>query len=456
MKYNILFDVDSYKTSHFSQFPKDTTSLFSYIEARCGNYKETVFFGLQYFIKEYLLNPITEADVNKAKKLYAAHGVPFNYDGWMYIVNELKGYLPIKIKAVPEGTKVPTSNILVSVESTDKNVPWIVSWVETALLRSVWYGTTVATRSNYIKSIIKEGLEKSSNSIDEINFKLHDFGSRGVSSQESAILGGMAHLLNFMGTDTVVALLGAQDYYNADMAGYSIPASEHSSITSWGKENETEAYRNMIKQFAKPGAIFACVSDSYDIYNAISNIWGTSLKDEVINSKATLVVRPDSGVPEEVVLKSLILLDEKFGSTINSKGFKVLNNVRVIQGDGIDENSIQKIINNVINAGYSLTNVAFGMGGALLQQLNRDTCSFAMKCSSITVGDVDRDVFKDPIEAKNKKSKKGKLDLILNDSNNLETTKLSDNFNSVMKVVFENGKLLVDDSFDVIRQRVKF
>lgn len=212
----------------------------------------------------------------------------------------------------------------------------------------------------------------------------------------------------------------------------------------------------MIKQFAKPGAIFACVSDSYDIYNAISNIWGTSLKDEVINSKATLVVRPDSGVPEEVVLKSLILLDEKFGSTINSKGFKVLNNVRVIQGDGIDENSIQKIINNVINAGYSLTNVAFGMGGALLQQLNRDTCSFAMKCSSITVGDVDRDVFKDPIEAKNKKSKKGKLDLILNDSNNLETTKLSDNFNSVMKVVFENGKLLVDDSFDVIRQRVKF
>ena len=456
MKYNILFDVDSYKTSHFSQFPKDTTSLFSYIEARGGNYKETVFFGLQYFIKEYLLNPITEADVNKAKKLYAAHGVPFNYDGWMYIVNELKGYLPIKIKAVPEGTKVPTSNILVSVESTDKNVPWIVSWVETALLRSVWYGTTVATRSNYIKSIIKEGLEKSSDSIDEINFKLHDFGSRGVSSQESAILGGMAHLLNFMGTDTVVALLGAQDYYNADMAGYSIPASEHSSITSWGKENETEAYRNMIKQFAKPGAIFACVSDSYDIYNAISNIWGTSLKDEVINSKATLVVRPDSGVPEEVVLKSLILLDEKFGSTINSKGFKVLNNVRVIQGDGIDENSIQKIINNVINAGYSLTNVAFGMGGALLQQLNRDTCSFAMKCSSITVGDVDRDVFKDPIEAKNKKSKKGKLDLILNDSNSLETTKLSDNFNSVMRVVFENGKLLVDDSFDVIRQRVKF
>jgi nicotinamide phosphoribosyltransferase len=178
MKYNILFDVDSYKTSHFSQFPKDTTSLFSYIEARGGNYKETVFFGLQYFIKEYLLNPITEADVNKAKKLYAAHGVPFNYDGWMYIVNELKGYLPIKIKAVPEGTKVPISNILVSVESTDKNVPWIVSWVETALLRSIWYGTTVATRSNYIKSIIKEGLEKSSDSIDEINFKLHDFGSR--------------------------------------------------------------------------------------------------------------------------------------------------------------------------------------------------------------------------------------------------------------------------------------
>jgi len=238
-----------------------------------------------------LLTPITRQDVELAKNLYLAHGLPFNYEGWLYIAEKLNGFLPIKIKAVPEGMKVAKGNILLSVESTDPNVPWITSWVETSLLRTIWYATTVATKSNFIKSLIKDGLNKSSDSLDELSFKLHDFGSRGTSSQESALIGGMAHLLNFKGTDTFVALLAARDYYHCDMAGFSIPASEHSSITSWGKENEVDAYRNMITQFGKPGAIYACVSDSYDIYNAISNIWGTLLKQEVIDSNATLVIR---------------------------------------------------------------------------------------------------------------------------------------------------------------------
>lgn len=291
MKYNLLFDVDSYKASHYLQYPENTESVFSYIEARGGKYKDTVFFGLQYFIKQYLLTPITRQDVELAKNLYLAHGLPFNYEGWLYIAEKLNGFLPIKIKAVPEGMKVAKGNILLSVESTDPNVPWITSWVETSLLRTIWYATTVATKSNFIKSLIKDGLNKSSDSLDELSFKLHDFGSRGTSSQESALIGGMAHLLNFKGTDTFVALLAARDYYHCDMAGFSIPASEHSSITSWGKENEVDAYRNMITQFGKPGAIYACVSDSYDIYNAISNIWGTLLKQEVIDSNATLVIR---------------------------------------------------------------------------------------------------------------------------------------------------------------------
>lgn len=457
MTYNILFDIDSYKASHYLQYPENTTSVFSYIEARGGKYPETVFFGLQYFIKKYLLNKITKQDVELAKNLYAAHGVPFNFDGWMYIADQLDGNLPIRIRAVPEGFKVPTGNIMVSVESTDEKVPWITSWVETALLRTVWYATTVATKSNHIKSIIKEGLLKSSDSIDELSFKLHDFGSRGTSSQESAVLGGMAHLLNFKGTDTVVALLGAKDYYNCDMAGFSIPASEHSSITSWGKDHEVDAYRNMIKQFAKPNALYACVSDSYDLYNAITNIWGGVLKEEIVKSEATLVVRPDSGIPHDVVVKSLQLLDEKFGHTVNSKNFKVLNNVRVIQGDGINEDSINTIINKVLEAGYSLTNVAFGMGGALLQQVNRDTCSFAMKCSSIDINSQQRNVFKDPITDQHKKSKAGRLDLILNQNGKFQTVNIGNqhaHVYSIMRDVFENGKLIVEDNFDLIRSRV--
>jgi nicotinamide phosphoribosyltransferase len=457
MKHNILFDTDSYKVSHNLQYPENTSSMFSYIESRGGDYPETLFFGLQYYLKEYLSKSITVEDVEKAKILFEAHGEPFNYEGWMYIAKDLKGKLPVRIRAPQEGSIIPTSNILVSVESTDPKVFWVASWLETSLLRSIWYPTTVATRSYHIKKIILEGLNKSSDDPNaEIVFKLHDFGSRGVSSQESAMLGGMAHLVNFMGTDTAVALLGASEYYNCPMAGFSIPASEHSSITSWGKENEVEAYRNMLNQFGKPGKIFACVSDSYDLFNACSNLWGTALKDEIIKSGATVVIRPDSGHPPTVVLKTIQLLDEKFGHTINSKGFKVLNNVRVIQGDGINEHSIQEIIDVLLENNYSISNIAFGMGGQLLQGLNRDTLRFAMKCSSITVNGKERDVFKDPVTDHGKRSKPGRLDL----SFEYTTVPLFDDEifhkNTVMKTVYENGELKYTSSFDQIREKAKF
>ena len=183
---------------------------------------------------------------------------------------------------------------MVQVINTDPRVPWLTSYIETALLRAIWYPTTVATISYGIKEIIKEYLDQTSDDTKaQLPFKLHDFGARGTSSQESAMLGGMAHLVNFQGTDTLSAIVGARRYYNANMAGFSIPASEHSTMTSWGKEGETDAYTNMIKQFAGEGKIFAVVSDSYDIYNAVSNIWGITLKEEVKKSGATLVIRPD-------------------------------------------------------------------------------------------------------------------------------------------------------------------
>lgn len=466
MKYGIIFDTDSYKASHYLQYPPGTESLFSYIESRGGDYPETVFFGLQYFIKEYLLKPVTVEEVEKAAKFFKAHGEPFNYEGWLYIAKDLKGKLPVRIRAVPEGSVVPTHNILVSIESTDPKVFWIVSWLETALLRYCWYGTNVATRSRTIKKIIMSALEKSSDDPQsEIAFKLHDFGSRGVSSQESAMVGGAAHLVNFMGSDTVVGVLCANEYYNSEMAGFSIPAAEHSSITSWGKENEVEAYRNMLKQFAKPGALVACVSDSYDLWNAITAHWGTALKEEIIKSEAVIIVRPDSGNPPEVVLQSLKLLDEKFGHTVNSKGYKVLNYVRVIQGDGINEHSIQEILDKALAAGYSASNIAFGMGGQLLQGHNRDTLKFAMKCSQIFCNGKSVDVFKDPITDHGKVSKAGRLDLVkwpayksVDNKEEIDTiiigNKISHTF-SMMHAVYENGVLLINDKFENIRERAK-
>lgn len=466
--YNIVLDTDSYKASHWLQYPPKTTSVFSYIESRGGKHPETVFFGLQYLLKKYLTRQVKMSDVLEAEEFYKAHGEPFNREGWEHICSDHDGHLPIRIRAVPEGTVVPTRNILCSVENTCPKCFWVTSWVETMLLR-IWYPITVATESRHIKQIIMTYLNESSDDPKaEINFKLHDFGSRGVSSHESAMLGGAAHLVNFMGSDTVAAVLMANKVYKSPMAAFSIPAAEHSTITSWGKENEVEAYRNMLRQFGKPGALVACVSDSYDIFNACEHLWGEQLKQEVIDSGATVIIRPDSGHPASVVLACLRLLDSKFGSIVNTKGFKVLNNVRVIQGDGINAESIQEILDAALDAGFSATNIAFGMGGALLQQHNRDTQQFAMKCSHITADMKSIRVFKDPVTDKGKASKSGRLDLVhsskLTDKCSSELTYETreipegqvSHSSSALQTVFENGNILVETTLDEIRSRVTY
>jgi len=344
MKNNLILMTDSYKASHWKQYPAGANGYFGYIEARGTNtgYEATVFFGLQMFIKKYLLTPFTQANIDEADDFFAAHGEPFNKAGWEYILSVYDGYIPVTIKAAPEGTVVPLKNALVTVECTDEKCFWVGSYIETMLLRAVWYPTTVATNSYECKKVIYDYLTKTSDDPDgAISFKLHDFGGRGVSSSESAEIGGAAHLVNFMGSDTVEGVRAMNTYYNGGkMSAFSIPAAEHSTITSWGRDKEVDAYRNMLKQYAKPGALLACVSDSYDIYNAVDNIWGKQLKDEVIASGAILVVRPDSGDPVTVVLKCVELLGSNFGFTTNKKGYKVLNYVRVIQGDGINRNTI--------------------------------------------------------------------------------------------------------------------
>ncbi|MES2669874.1 MAG: nicotinate phosphoribosyltransferase [Pseudomonadota bacterium] len=463
---NLLLNTDSYKASHWLQYPPGTDAAFFYIESRGGVYDRTVFFGLQAILKEYLAKPVTHADIDEARDLFAAHGEPFNEAGWRDIVERLGGHLPLRIRAVPEGMVVPTHQALVTIESTDPQAYWVPSYIETLLLR-LWYPVTVATISWHVKQTIRQFLERTSDNTDALlPFKLHDFGARGVSSAESAALGGCANLVNFLGTDTVSGLLAAKAYYHAPMAGFSIPAAEHSTITSWGRDREVDAYRNMLKQFAKPGAIVAVVSDSYDIYHAIREHWGKALKDEVIRSGATVVIRPDSGDPVSVVHQCIELVDEAFGHTVNSKGYKVLNHVRVIQGDGINPTSIRAILERVTSAGYATDNVSFGMGGALLQQLNRDTQKFALKCSAARVDGHWIDVFKDPITDKGKQSKRGRMTLLQHREYGSfrtvpvppEAASLADvekplGFDDAMVTVWENGRLIRDWTLEEIRAR---
>ncbi len=460
---NIILNTDSYKVSMFKQYPAGTTGVYSYIESRGGRYDRTVFFGLQAFIKEYLLDPITQADIDIADEILTAHGEPFNREGWEYILRVHGGKLPVVIRAVPEGTVVPVKNVLATIENTDPECYWLTTWLETALLRAIWYPTTVATQSWTIRKVILDYLEKTGDPT-LIDFKLHDFGARGVSSLESAGIGGAAHLVNFMGTDTISGLLFARQYYGASMAGFSIPAAEHSTITSWGRKGEVNAYDNMLTQFAKPGSILAVVSDSYDIFNAASNLWGETLRQKVIDSGATVVIRPDSGDPELVCRQLVQILDQKFGSTVNAKGFKVINNVRLIQGDGVNESTIRNILGSFMAYGYSADNIAFGMGGALLQQVDRDTQKFAMKCSAVEIGSGNWiDVQKDPITDPGKKSKAGCVTLwksggewisAVNKPTGWHDKGIGD-FVDLLETVYCDGKLVKEISFEEVRANAR-
>ncbi|HEX5961667.1 MAG TPA: nicotinate phosphoribosyltransferase [Rhodanobacteraceae bacterium] len=463
---NLILNTDSYKASHWLQYPPGVDATFFYLESRGGEYERTLFFGLQSILKEYLSRPVTKTMIDEAQAFFAAHGEPFNEAGWQHIVAAHGGKLPLRIRAVPEGTVVPTHQALVTVESTCPDCFWVPSYVETLLMR-VWYPITVATISWHVKQTIREYLDRTSDdAAAQLPFKLHDFGSRGVSSAESAALGGMAHLVNFKGTDTVLGVLAAREYYGEAMAGYSIPAAEHSTITAWGKDRELDAYRNMLRQFARPGTMVACVSDSYDLFHAVQELWGKALRDEVIASGATVVIRPDSGDPADIVHQTLKMLNAAFGSTVNGKGYRVLNHVRVIQGDGVNPDSIRLILERITHAGYSTDNIAFGMGGALLQKLNRDTQKFALKCSAARIGGKWMDVFKDPVTDHAKASKRGRLTLARHRGyGTFKTLTLPDNaiaadaqalgqgWEDAMGTVWENGERLRDWSFAEVRKR---
>lgn len=456
MDMNPILATDGYKFSHWKQYPPKTTIVRSYLESRGGVYKRVLSFGaLQYYVEQVLMRPVTWEDVEEAETFLAVHFGSkdlFNRAGWEHIILHHGGYLPVRVRAVPEGYFIPTSNVLLTVENTDPAVPWLTNYLETRL-SNVWYPYTVATLSHHCRSIILKAL-KDTGDPALIDFKLHDFGYRGVSSQESAAIGGLAHLVNFKGSDTTAALVLAQRYYGCPMAGFSIPAAEHSTITSWGRAHEVDAYRNMLTSY--PTGLVAVVSDSFNIYDACEKLWGETLHDAVLARDGVLVVRPDSGYPPTVVTKVLTLLGQKFGYTINQKGFKVLNpKIRVIQGDGCDPQMIDMVLAVTSINGWSADNIGFGMGGGLLQQVNRDTLKFAFKCSSIVVDGVERGVFKTPVDDPGKNSKQGNLTLYRKDNGDYVTAERGERWlgKDVMQTIYSNGVPRERETLDTIRDR---
>lgn len=465
-KNNLILLADAYKYSHHKLYMPGTTKVYSYLESRGGKFDNTVFYGLQYFLKEYLEGfAFTQEDLDEAepfmKAVFGRDDV-FDKSKFQYILDKYNGKLPVKIMAVPEGTPVGTSNVLMTIENTDPECFWLTNFLET-LLMQVWYPATVATISREVKKVVTQYFEETATAGAEagIEYVLNDFGFRGVSSVESAGLGGSAHLVNFKGSDTIAGSVVAKNYYNAkEVVGNSVPATEHSICTLLGKEGELDIYKHVIETF--PTGIVACVSDSYNIFNAVEKYWGEELKTQVLDREGTLVIRPDSGDPVMTLLAIFELLFKQFGYTTNEKGYKVLPpQVRVIQGDGVNYDAIKEMYQALKENNISAENLVLGMGGALLQKLDRDTQKFALKCSYAEINGESVNVQKSPTEmdangnitGSFKKSKGGRLKLV-NINGEYQTVKENElpEINNELVTVFENGEMVKEYNFEEIRQ----
>ena len=454
-KPNLILHTDSYKLTHHKMYDSNLKYIFSYLEARKGaKYDKTVFFGLEFLLRKLEGTVITKKHIKEAEEIVNKHMNQtinknvFNKEMWDYIVDNLDGRLPLEIYAVPEGSVIPVDNVLLTIKNTDSKCACLTNYIESYLMH-IWYPCTVATVSKNCKNILTKYLEQTSDNMNCLDYMLHDFGYRGVSSDESAEIGALSHLVNFKGTDTLLALVLGREYYNCDMAGFSVNATEHSIMTSMGKTNEYLVIDRLIENY--PNGILSMVLDSYDIYKAVDYL-GTVVKDKILNRDGKIVVRPDSGDPVKISIDILNKLGNYFGTTLNNKGYKILNSkVGLIYGDGIVVETIELICNKMIENNWCVSNIVFGMGGGLLQKCNRDTQRFAFKSSSMMIGNEWCDIYKDPITThsnETKKSKTGHLALIKEQINhNYKTISIDPNLYSnyidnELKLVFKNGNII--------------
>jgi len=480
---------DSYKQFHWMMYPKGITKLYSNFTPRSFKHLKTdraVWFGLQYYLKEYLLDqwqenffnrPVEEV-VNEYKRFhknFSFYDMPVDH-----IVNLHKlGYLPIKIKALPEGVKVKEKVPFFTITNTHKDFAWLVNFLETQMSTCIWDMCVNATIAHEYRKILDRWADKTCNDRSFVQWQGHDFAQRGRSSTEST-LNQMGHLLSFTGTDTIPSVLAAEYYYNADMEkeliASSVPATEHSIMTSYGKENEIEGFERMLDLF--PTGIISIVSDSFDLWQ-VCTTFVTQLKDKILARDGKLVLRPDSGDPVDIVCgmntnpdfdknsnvytkeqnKGVVeLLWDVFGGTVNDKGYKVLDShIGVIYGDSISRERAEAICERLASKGFASNNIVFGIGSYTYNYNTRDSLGIAVKSTYCEVDGEARNIFKDPVTDDGmKKSARGLLRIDLVDGEYVLKDEVSpeEENDGELVTVYENGKLLVDHSLQEIRNRL--
>lgn len=411
-----IIDADAYKHGHPFMFDPDAIEFSYYMENRAdkgGELAVQPFFGLQHLLLSDFLDPISGEEFDEAAELVAGLGVPFAADALATTLAKHDGYFAVEISAVPEGTLLGKGMPHLQVKSLDPDAKFLAGFVETKLDR-LWYPQTEAATSYAARKAVDRLLEISCDEPASVNMtRLNDFGSRAASCPQQAGIGGMAHLLSFMGTDNIIGLAYAKKYYGGVNVGASLGAAEHSTVLSWGQGKEIDFYNHFVETFKDPKmspfGLAACVSDTTSYRRTVTEVWCGSLKDKVEKSGLMVVIRPDSGDPLTQVMWTLSEIERLCGFKLNRKGYKVLNLYRCIQGDGLNLKVLIEIAEAVVAAGYSLENVAFGMGSGLIQDVRRDDLALSFKLSALLRNGqtVHEDVFKNPEDAPWKKSKGG-------------------------------------------------
>lgn len=474
---------DFYKVSHRVQYPKNTEIVYSTWTPRTSrllDVKEVVHFGAQAFIKEYLIEFFNENFFNRPKiDVLAEYSrvIKFALGDQNPDVTHIAdlhdlGYLPLKIKSLPEGSVVPLRVPTLTVQNTDPRFFWLTNYIESLLSTEMWQASTSATIAREYRRLLNRAALETGGDLGFVQFQGHDFSFRGMSTVSSAVKSGMGHLLSFAGTDTIPAILGLEKYYNAniekELVGTSIPATEHSVMCANGHD-ELAAYTRLITEIY-PKGFLSVVSDTWNLWDVLYKVI-LPLKDTILARDGKVVIRPDSGDPVKIVTgdsegateaerKGVVeILWDIFGGTVNEKGYKVLDpHIGCIYGDAITRTRANDICSRLKVKGFASTNMVYGIGSYTYQYNTRDTFGYAMKSTLCVIDGQEIQIFKDPVtDSGVKRSAKGAVRVtekegVLEYEDQL--TLAESNENTLLLDVFLDGKLLIDEKFSDIRARV--
>ncbi|WP_109698220.1 nicotinate phosphoribosyltransferase [Chitinophaga deserti] len=479
---------DGYKVGHKFQYPEGTTLVYSNLtprKSRDADIREMVFFGLQYFMKEYLIRQFNEQFFRLPKDEVLAQyarrmdnylgkdSIPYQHIADLHDL----GYLPLEIKALPEGSLVPMRVPFFTIRNTKPEFFWLTNMLETLLSAVLWKPSTSATTAfRYLKTFTRYADETVGEDKSFIPWQGHDFSFRGMSGIEDALMSGAGHLLSFAGTDTIPAIDFLEQYYGADatkeLVGGSVPATEHSVMCMGTEDGEIATFERLITK-VYPAGIVSIVSDTWDFWQVITDFL-PQLKEKILARDGKVVIRPDSGDPVKIIagdpdapvgtpeFKGAIeCMWEIFGGTITPRGFKLLDgHIGLIYGDSITTERQEAILERLKEKGFASYNVVLGIGSFTYEYVTRDTFGFAMKATYGEINGVGRNIFKAPkTDDGTKNSAKGLLQVYINP----ETGKLEmkdectweEEARGELQTVFRDGTITVEYTLADIRARIQ-